>query len=397
VAHRHAWAKGDPVRYAARSRALDDEILGVIEAWHRRGDVLSDGRFNELALRLFEYQLHYNEAYARYCAALGVASPLQSWQEIPGVPTAAFKEAALSTFDPSAAALVFETSGTTGAASGRHYMETPVLYDAAVLAGFDRYVLGDGKRLRFLSLVTSPAQNGRSSLGYMVERVARERGDGLTGWYVHRNDLLVERFVADAGIAIDAQQPVCLCATAFALVHLLEAMEQSGSRLAFPPGSRVMETGGIKGRARLVERDRLYEGIADRLGIPAESIIGEYGMTELTSQYYDAAPPSRHKAGPPWLRTRVVGPQRTTLPPDEIGALLHVDLANRSSCIAIQTDDLGVSTACGIVLIGRKPEVAPRGCSLDAEELQARTSRETPKRTARDGEHTDDRRGVTHA
>ncbi len=78
---------------------------------------------------------------------------------------------------------------------------------------------------------------------------------------------------------------------------------------------------------------------------------------------------------PPWLRVRVVGPDRTTLPHGKIGSLLHVDLANRSSCIAIQTEDLGMQTNDGLVLLGREPDAEPRGCSLDAEDVGARIAR----------------------
>src|SRR5579863_5832194 len=113
-------------------------MLSVIEGWHRRGETLKDAAFDDLALRLFEYQLRYNAPYARYCARLGVtpATLPDSWEAIPAVPAPAFKEAALTTFEPASAALTFETSGTTGPSSGRHYMQTRELYDAALLAAF---------------------------------------------------------------------------------------------------------------------------------------------------------------------------------------------------------------------------------------------------------------------
>ena len=50
---------------------------------------------------------------------------------------------------------------------------------------------------------------------------------------------------------------------------------------------------------------------------------------------------------------------------------MHVDLANRSSCVAIATEYLGIEVDGGIVLIGREQDAALRGCSLDAEELSA--------------------------
>ena len=127
----------------------------------------------------------------------------------------------------------------------------------------------------------------------------------------------------------------------------------------------------------MVSREELYERTCDRFGVEPEAIVAEYGMTELASQYYDRVPTGaalaqRRKIAPPWLRARVVGPDRTTMPLGEIGSILHVDLANRSSCIAIQTEDLGVQHDDGLVLLGRAVDAEPRGCSLDSEDLRER-------------------------
>ncbi len=358
--------------YAAESRALDDEILSVIEAWHVRGETQDDPAFNDLALRLFAYQLRYNAPYARYCARLGFtpSSLPSTWEAIPAVPAPAFKDAILTTFNPGKAALTFETSGTTGSSSGRHYMETAALYDAALLAGFNRLVLGDGARLRFVNLVPNPDERATSSLGYMMRHIGRHLGDGRTGWYLRDSELLFDDFAHGVRTACDEGQPVFITATAFALVHVLDAMDRAAIRFALPLGSRVMETGGFKGRSRTVDRAELYERTCAGFGLTPSAIVAEYGMTELTSQYYDDAA-TWQKIGPPWLRARVVGPDRTALPAGETGSLLHVDLANRSSCVAVQTEDLGVQHDGGFVLLGRAQDAAPRGCSLDAEQLQS--------------------------
>ncbi|MEO6834514.1 MAG: hypothetical protein ABI231_01215 [Candidatus Tumulicola sp.] len=374
--------------YAAQSRALDEEILGVITGWHDRGAAFEEEAFNDLALRLLEYQLRYDRPYARYCASFGIASSAlpRWWQDIPPVPAAAFKDAALATFDSSNAALAFETSGTTAGRPGRHFFETPALYDAALLAAFDRFMLPDGARLRYLNLVPDPTHHSGSSLGYMMQQVGRARGARETGWYLRGEGIAFDAFVADLRAAIADEAPVCVAATAFALVRVLDLLDRERLRLGLPNGSRVMETGGFKGRARTLERDDLYRRIARSFGIRQDAIVAEYGMTELTTQYYDDVlirhPSSgsaavRRKLAPPWLRTRVVGPDGKTLPSGTVGALVHIDLANRSSCLAIATEDLGAQfdpsndpdEPAGLVLIGRERGAALRGCSLDAESL----------------------------
>lgn len=366
--------------YEAESRALDDKILALIRDWHETGAALADDRFNALALRLAAYQLRYNAPYARYCAGLGVTAAAlpSSWQAIPPVPAGAFKESTLTTFDPSRAALTFETSGTTGyGLSGRHFMETRALYDAALLAAFDRFMLGDGARLRYFNLVPDPIERPQSSLGYMMQRVSAQRGDAQTGWYLEGDALDFDQLCADLQSAVADRQPICLAATAFAVVHLLDALDQRRLRIPLPRGSRVMETGGFKGRTRNVDRDELYRRLCESFELQPEAIVAEYGMTELTSQYYDDPSRSgvRRKVGPPWLRARVAGPDGATVPDGGVGALVHVDLANRSSCIAIQTEDLGRRDGQGFIFLGRAADAQRRGCSLDAEELFLRARR----------------------
>ena len=365
--------------YRTESEALDAEILQVIERWHRTEAPLQEGDFEDLAIRIFAYQIRYNEPYARYAGSYGYSAARlpASWHEIPPVPAEAYKEATLATFDPREAALTFETSGTTQGVGGRHYMESAALYDAALLAGFDYFLLPDKQRLHYLNIVPNPAIRPRSSLGYMMASVSAKRGTANTGWYVRGDEVLADDFLTDVSTAVNENKPVCIASTAFGLVHVLDTMRDRGLYLPLPNGSRIMETGGFKGRSRVVDRESLYTELCERFACVEDDIVAEYGMTELTSQYYDDVLRTleengrgvRYKQAPPWLRTRVVGPDGQTLPNGVVGALVHVDLANRSSCVAIQTEDLGAQFDRGLVLIGREQGAALRGCSLDAEEL----------------------------
>ncbi len=363
--------------YREESARLDESLFAIVERWHRSGEPMDDAEFESLALRIFTYQLRYNAPYARYCASLGITPDRLpgSWHAIPPLPNGAFKEAAIATFDPAHAELAFETSGTTQGVGGRHYMERAALYDAALLAGFDRFMLPDHPHLRYFNLVPNPTERKQSSLGYMMAQVCAARARAA-GWYLRGDELLIEPFLADLSVEIERGAPICIAATAFALVHLLDALRERDLFVALPSGSRIMETGGFKGRSRVVERDDLYDELCERFGMTHDAIVAEYGMTELTSQYYDdvriAREPGhgvRYKVAPPWLRARVVGPDGRTLPNGTVGALVHVDLANRSSCLAIQTEDLGVQFDRGLVLIGREAGAELRGCSLDAEDL----------------------------
>jgi hypothetical protein len=364
---------------------LDDAFLAIVRDWALGGRGCSDEEFDALARATFAYQIATNVPYARFAASLGYdAKRLPTgWREIPAVPSSGFKDAVLATFDVRRAELEFHTSGTTAESSGKHFFARAALYDNALLAGFDRFMLADRPKLRYVNVVPNPRTRPHSSLGYMMGHVAVLRGDGHAGYFLEDDAVDADGFARALQAAIAASQPVCVAGTAFGFVALLEALEARGTKFTAPAGSRIMETGGFKGRTAVVERAELYARLEGSLGIAPDSIVAEYGMTELTSQYYDSpatrgpiddARP-RVKVAPPWLRTVVTDGDGHELPRGEIGVLRHVDLGNRSSVIAISTDDRGYASGEGIVLLGRDIDAVPRGCSLDAEALLIRSVR----------------------
>jgi hypothetical protein len=172
------------------------------------------------------------------------------------------------------------------------------------------------------------------------------------------------------------KQPLILLGTAFSFVHLLDTLEQMKLPFQLPPGSRVMETGGYKGRSRSMPKTELHALITERLGVPASHIVSEYGMSELSSQAYDGAVPSsefrvpgssRPFHFPPWARAQIISPETGLEVADgETGLIRVFDLANVFSVMAIQTEDLGVRRGDGFELLGRATNVEPRGCSLMA-------------------------------
>ena len=366
---------------AARTRALDNAFLAIVADWRRGGPGCSEAHFDEYARALCAYQLEFNAPYARFAKSLGfdLANLPAGWRDIPAVPASAFKDATLATFPVAGAEALFHTSGTTLETPGKHYLERATLYDAALAAAFDRFMLPDGARLRYLNLVPNPRLRPHSSLGYMMGHVSVLRGDGRAAYFLDGDEVDVAGFGRALAEATAAQAPVCIAGTAFAFVALLDALAAGGRRFMAPAGSRIMETGGFKGRTRAVERRELYARLEEAFAIPYASIVAEYGMTELVSQYYDAlesrAAETRAKAGPPWLRTLVVDARGREVVRGETGYLRHVDLGNRSSVVAIDTEHRGYAAEGGFVLLGRDSDAPPRGCSLDAEDLLVRAGR----------------------
>lgn len=355
------------------NRSVREAVLAVMQRGAHQ--TLTDAEFNSLALRVFAHQFENNEPYRRYCERRDrTPANTEHWHDIPPVPTAAFKEVALFTDDIDRAALTFRTSGTTRGAErrGLHYIRDAALYEASLLAGFREFMLPGIDRMLMVSLIAPTEEVPDSSLSFMASSVMRTVGaPGST-------------FVASAQEGLDIQQlddvlsstdqPVCILGTSLAYVHWFESTAGSLFRRArkfqLPEGSRLMDTGGFKGETRQVTPAELRAQYEDRLGIPADHCINEYGMTELCSQYYDAdlrdgASVERIKKGPPWLRARIVDPE--TLAPvlrGTTGIVQHFDLANVDSVAAVLTEDLAHEETDGFVLRGRAPGATPRGCSI---------------------------------
>jgi hypothetical protein len=363
----------------AEGRALVAELIELCGRGVERE--LDDAAFNELALRIFAYQLAHNAPYAAYARLRGRGEDeVLHWSEIPAVPTAAFKEVPLVSGPASSAEAVFRTSGTTRGEErrGEHYLLDLSLYQASLLPNFAAYLVPDGAELPMLSLLPPAYEMPDSSLAYMVTVVGERLGAEGSGSFATVAEGIDEPALEAALRHHQAEgRPVCLLGTSFAFVHWTDSLRTRGVSFRLPAGSRLMDTGGFKGRSREVAADELRATYLELLGIPTDHLVNEYGMAEMCSQFYDrvlrdrvrhgadGAGEARLKVGPPWVRTVVVDPETLEpFPAGEVGILKHYDLANLGSVIGVQTEDLGRVTEGGFELLGRAAGAPPRGCSI---------------------------------
>jgi hypothetical protein len=359
------------------------ELMDVLLKIFHRGvhSSMGDEEFNHLALRVYRFQLEENPIYRAFLSRrLDDALAVERWQDIPHLPTRAFKAAPLITGDEASVEAVFRTSGTTGGKEtrGAHHVRSLELYRRSLAPNFQAHLLPEGEPLRTLALLPSPQEAPESSLSFMVDEMAGEGG----GFFFHPTEgLRVQEFHEALRDAEEEGVALLLAGTAFAFVHWLEVAEREGWVFRLSSGTRILETGGFKGRVKGLPREALYGALAHHFGLGQDRIVNEYGMTELLSQFYEpvlaldyagGSPllEARFHRGPPWVRTRVLHP--LTLEPVEkgaVGILAHLDLANLGSVSALLTEDLGREVPGGFALQGRAPGAEPRGCSLAMEDF----------------------------
>lgn len=322
-----------------------------------------------LALDLYDWQRANNPVLARIAEAQLEGRAPSSIDEIPAVPTDVFKAARVACFPGERAVRAFRTSGTTGEARGEHAFDDLSLYASACVATARRWLLPE-RSYRFVLLAATEREAPDSSLSFMLARFVDAWGGDEDAFVLRDGALAHDRVWSAFDEAASDDVPVALLGASYGFVHLADAM--GDRRVTLPRGSVVMPTGGFKGRSREIEPDAFHAMLTERLGVQRTQVVGEYGMTELSSQAYEAcaaavAPGAFH--APPWMRVTAVDPVSLAPVADgEVGLLRVVDLANVGSAIAIQTADLGRVRGGLFEVLGRAPGATPRGCAraLDA-------------------------------
>ena len=316
-----------------------------VEAFIRAGE----GDFGELLLEAHAMQRTLCPSYGAYCAQQ--PKPLR-WEDIPALPLSAFRHAAIRCFSPEKTVCSFRTSGTTGEGYGTHDLHSLTLYQAAALQGWSGAGL-PGRRV--LCLLPPPREAPHSSLSRMA------------GWLADEGHFFSGRWDALERALGEGETPPVLFGTALAFLDFFEGL--GGRRILLPAGSLAVETGGYKGTRRSLSKAALYAQFEDRLGLSPDSIWNEYGMTELSSQFYTRGLGRPHR-GAPWVRAQVLDPETNREVADgETGALRLFDLANTGSCCVLQTQDLAIRRGDAFELLGRDPAALPRGCSRAADAL----------------------------
>jgi len=312
--------------------------------------------FDQMALQVFHYQFHSNSLYREYCMALRIDEhSVNRLTQIPFLPISFFKTHTVLTGTeqhiPNKAALIFESSGTTGETPSRHHILDAEIYEWSLLQGFHQFY-GDPSQYAILALLPSYLERKNASLVHMAKTLMEKSGHPDNGFYINEWQQLHNVL---ARLEQGGQKTLLLGVT-FALLDFAAAYPMPLNNTI------VMETGGMKGRREELTRNEVHAILKRQWQL--KQVHSEYGMTELLSQAYAPA----DGIFKPTATMRVL--VRDINDPLDVtktgtGGINIIDLANINSCSFIATEDIGNIAPDGTFeVLGRMDHSALRGCSL---------------------------------
>lgn len=319
---------------------------------HSIFNLQSPFEFNEIAVSLFRYQYRKNEIYKSFVDALGVSeSQVYHPEQIPFLPVSFFKTHKVISGGYSEE-LIFESSGTTGMETSKHYVVDASCYQESFTRGL-QLAYGDLSQYVIFALLPSYLERKNSSLVYMVEKILLQSNRQMGGFYLNELSELQQQLKEAQRLGLK----IMLIGVTFALLDMAEKFPIS------IPDAVIIETGGMKGRRSEITRMELHEQLCKGFGV--QKIHSEYGMTELLSQAWSAG--DGIFRCPPWMKVMIADTNDplSYLETGRSGGINIIDLANFHSCSFIATQDLGrVFDDGSFEVLGRFDNSDIRGCSL---------------------------------
>lgn len=315
-------------------------------------NIKSDFEFEKVCFKLLKKHYKLNTVYRSYCDLINrPPESINSINEIPFLPISFFKIHEIKTFSEKPK-VIFQSSGTTNKNPSKLFLKNTINYKKSFFKSFEMFY-GDVSNWTILALLPGYSIKNDSSLIFMVTELIKKTKSELSGFFLEDYRKLRETLIS----LESKKQKTILIGVSFAL---LDFIKTNKLKLEY---TTIVETGGMKGNRKELVRKELHEKLCAGFGV--EIIHSEYGMTELLSQAYSK------KSGkfkcPPWMRvfTREIEDPLTACPPNKIGSLNIIDLANTDSCPFIATEDIGkVDSNGSFEVLGRLDQAEVRGCNL---------------------------------
>ncbi len=313
---------------------------------------LSSLDFEIVALKVFHFQAAFNPVYTKFLSLLSIdPKSVDQVTKIPFLPIGLFKEYQIKTGSWKEEA-IFESSGTTGQVTSKHFVKSLVWYNEVSIQGFEQQY-GNISDYCILALLPSYLERKGSSLVHMTQHFIEESKYEESDFFLYD----YEKLVSVLQNCVDQNIPTLFIGVSFGLLDFAQQFPMNLKPII------VMETGGMKGRRKEITRAELHEKLKKAFHL--KNIHSEYGMTELLSQAYSKGDGFFQCS--PLMRVMI----REVTDPLKLekynrpGVINVIDLANIDTCSFIATDDLGRLHEDGsFEVLGRLDSSDIRGCNL---------------------------------
>ncbi|BDG06852.1 LuxE/PaaK family acyltransferase [Anaeromyxobacter oryzae] len=355
-------------RADAERRALTEDVLKFIEA----GVDAEVPDFDDYCLRMFAMQYEVNPIFREFCDAKKVRpGDVSRWEDVPLVYNDMFKTHLVASFPVEKAVMGCLTGGTTSLTQrGRIFRDED---GKRLVFGANRMMTGSylfpdfeqGKRCRILILAPSPELAPSMGMAIGMDQTRRAFGTDDSMFLLGKSGIDVTNLLKALRESEASGVPVALIGATSAYVYFFQACRRKKMSFRLPPGSRICDGGGYRGRFGPVSRDDYYAMVEEILGIPQTHCVNVLGEAETATNLFDDALRRHVKGLPPRKRTRPVPRWSRVLamdiktlqplPDGEVGLLAHWDLANVPTVLAVITDNLGYTTdgGRGCEMVGR--------------------------------------------
>lgn len=349
-------------------RRLTEEVLGYIEA----GVDVEVPDFNGSCLRMFALHYEVNPIFREFCDVKKVRpGDVSRWQDVPMVYNDMFKTHLVASFPLEQAVMGCLTGGTTSLTQrGRIFRDEDgkKLVFGANKRMTGAYLFPDfetGKRCRILILAPSPEMAPSMGMAIGMDQTRTHFGTPDSQFLLGRTGIDINGLLKALREAEGSGVPVALIGATSAYVYFFQACRRKKLTFKLPPGSRICDGGGYRGRFGVVTRADYLAMVQEILGIPDSHCVNVLGEAETATNLFDDSLRRLVKGKPERKRTRPVPPWSRVLalnidtlaplPDGEVGLLAHWDLANVPTVLAVLTDNLGYTTddGRGCEMVGR--------------------------------------------
>ena len=216
--------------------------MNGLKSFKNRLKYLDKDGFEAFAMELFNFQYNHNPVYQEYVDGIDVnPRKITQIEEIPFLPISAFKHRIVRT-GSWIEEMIFESSGTTGMETSKHFIEDLGFYQD-VSTNIFKHFYGDPQEYVILALLPSYLERDNSSLIYMVNNLISLSRCVDSGFYLSNLDELIKKL---AKLIKSLDRKVMLWGVTFALLDLADRHPMDLKDVI------IVETGGYERQGRRV-------------------------------------------------------------------------------------------------------------------------------------------------